>query len=303
MVSPNNNPMVVTYTAPVTSGTPPVTSTCTPASGTLFQLGTTAVSCSATVSEQRASCSFNVTVSAPPHLEKTKTLAFGDSITYGAGNTCPGGSPTSLRWTPEERLMPFAELPPPPPTSYPSVLQSSLRARYTAQNPTVVNAGVPGEPANDSDTRRRFTSALAANQPEILLLQEGINDLHGLDFYGIPYNQGIANLVRALREMSLEARSRGVHVFLGTLLPERADSCRAFAVPPKAKEDLITPTNNQIRSMAAAEGIDLIDLAMIFNGHDSWLGQDGLHPTEAGYNAMANAFFEAIRTKFERLVR
>jgi lysophospholipase L1-like esterase len=166
----------------------------------------------------------------------------------------------------------------------------------------VINAGFPGEAANDGETRRRFTSALTANQPEILLLQEGINDLHGLDFYGIPYSQGITGVVNALRDRSLEARARGIHVFLGTLLPERPNGCRAFAIPPRGKEDLITPTNNQIRSMAAAEGIDLIDLAMVFNGQDSFIGQDGLHPTAAGYSAMAKAFFDAIRAKFERQV-
>jgi lysophospholipase L1-like esterase len=198
--------------------------------------------------------------------------------------------------------MPFAELPPPPSTSYPSVLQASLRARYTAQNPVVVNAGLPAEAVNDGATRQRFTRALAENAPEVVLLQEGINDLHGLDFYGIPYNQGIAGVVRALREMSLEARSRGIHVFLGTLLPERADACRAWAIPPKAKQDLITPTNSQIRSMAAAEGIDLIDLATLFSGQDSYIGFDGLHPTDAGYSAIAKAFFDAIRAKFERPV-
>lgn len=300
MVSPDNNPVVVTFTAPATAGTPSVTSTCAPASGSLFAVGTTAVRCSAPVSGPPVSCSFNVTVSPPPRLEKTRTLAFGDSITFGSNAICVGGSATALRWTPAELLRPWADLPPSPSTSYPSVLQASLRARYTAQNPVVVNAGSPGEAVNDGETRRRFTSALAANQPEILLLQEGINDLHGLDFYGIPYAQGIAGVVGALRDMSLEARARGIHVFLGTLLPERPNGCRAFAIPPKGKEDLITPTNNQIRSMAAAQNIDLIDLAMVFSGQDSYIGQDGLHPSDAGYSAMAKAFFDAIRAKFER---
>ena len=101
--------------------------------------------------------------------------------------------------------------------------------------------------------------------------------------------------------MSLEARGRGVHVFLGTLLPERPDGCRAYAIPPKGDTDLITPTNNSIRGMAAAENIDLIDLATLFTGQvDTLIGQDGLHPTEAGHAAMATAFFDAIRAKFER---
>ncbi len=159
---------------------------------------------------------------------------------------------------------------------------------------------MPGEAANDSDTRRRFTRALNEHQPEILLLQEGINDLHGFDFYGIPYGVGITRLVDALIAMSLEARGRGVHVFLGTLLPERPNGCRAFAVPPRANEDLITPTNLQIRTRAPAAGIDLIDLAMVFSGQDSFIGQDGLHPTDAGYSAIAKEFFDAIRAKFER---
>ena len=70
---------------------------------------------------------------------------------------------------------------------------------------------------------------------------------------------------------------------------------------PKGDTDLITPTNDSIRAMAAAENIDLIDLAGLFTGQvDTWIGQDGLHPTEAGHAEIAKAFFDAIRTKFER---
>jgi lysophospholipase L1-like esterase len=175
-----------------------------------------------------------------------------------------------------------------------------LRGRYTAQNPVVVNAGLAGEAANDSDTRRRFTRTLNEQSPEILLLQEGINDLHGLDFYGIPHATGIANLVRALQDMSNEARGRGIRVFLATLLPERPNRCRAYAIPPRSPVDLITPTNNQIRSMAAAQGLDLIDLFALMEPQlDTLIGQDGLHPTVAGYTAMAQAFFDAIRQKVE----
>ena len=302
MTSPNNNPVPVMYQPPVTSGSPPVTSTCTPPSGSLFAIGTTAVACSATVSDQRVSCSFNVTVSAPPQLEKTRTLAFGDSITFGSSALCPGGTSTSgLRLTLRDLIGPWAEGPLPPPTSYPSVLQQSLRARYTAQAPVVVNAGLPGESVNDSETRRRFTRALNEQNPEIVLLQEGINDLHVFDFYGIPAAQGIRGVVEALRLMSVEARGRGMQVFLGTLLPERPNGCRANAIPPRGSADLISPTNDQIRLMAAAERLDLIDLnAMFVNRVDSLIGEDGLHPTSAGYAAIASAFFDAIKQKFEK---
>jgi lysophospholipase L1-like esterase len=295
-VSPSNTPIAVTFQAPVTTGTPPVTASCVPASGSLFPIGTTAVSCSATVtSSQRLSCSFNVTVSPPPMLSRTKVVAFGDSITFGSGHFCSGLE--SERWTPATLLLPFVD---PPPTAYPNVLLTMLRERYTAQTPVMINAGFPGESANDGETRRRFTRTLNENTPEVLLLQEGINDLHAFESYGIPPAQGITNLVRALRDMALDARSRNVRVFLGTLLPQRPNGCRAYAIPPRGDTDLITPTNAQIRAMATVENIDLVDLAARFEGQiDTLIGQDGLHPTTAGYASIATAFYDAIRQRLE----
>jgi len=166
-----------------------------------------------------------------------------------------------------------------------------MKERYTAQLPTVFNAGLAGETVTDPATRQRFTRALNERNPEIVLLQEGINDLHG----------GITRIVSPLRAMSLEARGRGIQVFLGTLLPERPNGCRAFAVPPRNDADFIRPANDEIRSMAAAERIDLVDLYAVFESHlNEYIGQDGLHPTDAGYSAIAKAFFDAIRAKFER---
>ena len=134
-----------------------------------------------------------------------------------------------------------------------------------------------------------------------MLLQEGINDLHVLALYSIPPAEGARLVVEALRSLSLEARGRGMRVFLGTLLPQRPNGCRAFGIPPKADTDLITPTNDRIRAMAAAEGLDLVDLFAVFNGHATdFLAQDGLHPSDAGYAAIGQAFFDAIKQKLEK---
>ncbi len=299
VVSPNNNPVPVTYQTPVASGSQPVSATCAPASGSLFAVGTTAVGCAATVSESRVSCSFNVTVAAPPQLTKTRMLAFGDSITFGSDGLCPFG-PTSLHWTAIEMLKSSIGELAAVASPYPAVLQGMLKERYTAQSPTVFNAGLSGEFVTESETRRRYTRLLNEQNPEVVLLQEGINDLHVLPFYNIPPSQGSALVVSALRSMSLEARGRGMQVFLATLLPERPNGCRAFAVPPRGDSDLITPTNDLIRSMAATEGIDLVDLYALFADQvDSLIGQDGLHPSDAGYAAIGRAFFDAIKQKLE----
>jgi lysophospholipase L1-like esterase len=78
------------------------------------------------------------------------------------------------------------------------------------------------------------------------------------------------------------------------LLPQRVNACRAYA------PSLIAPTNDLIRSLALTEGATLVDLYQAFTGmENTLLGIDGLHPTEAGYDKMAQTFFDAIRPKLE----
>jgi lysophospholipase L1-like esterase len=172
------------------------------------------------------------------------------------------------------------------PTSYPAVLQTLLTSRYTAQTPVVFNEGLGGEGVTGASTLPRLTSVLGADTPQVLLLQEGINDVNFL----VPTSQVIASL----RELIRTARSRGIRVFLGTLLPERAGSCRARQ--PAA----IPGVNDQIRALAASEGATLVDLYAAFLGRlDVLLGEDGLHPNVAGYEAMAQTFFNSIRDTLE----
>ncbi len=128
----------------------------------------------------------------------------------------------------------------------------------------------------------------------MLLLQEGINDIHR------PGDQAahIGPLVQALRTMTREARSRGIRVFVGTLLPEDPCGCRSFDFVD-GRDDIVT-ANDQIRAMAASEGAFLVDLHQGFAGQTATLlSFDGLHPNEAGYGKMAEMFFDAIRQRLE----
>jgi lysophospholipase L1-like esterase len=127
---------------------------------------------------------------------------------------------------------------------------------------------------------------MAQQAPEAVLLQEGINDLHS----GYLATQ----VVDALRQMVREGQRRGATVFLGTLLPERQGSCRAGN-----PQDSVT-ANNLIRPMAATEGAVLVDLYQAFDGQlGTLLGQDGLHPSTAGYSKIAETFFEKVRQRFD----
>jgi lysophospholipase L1-like esterase len=302
--SPDGSAVAILFAAPVaTGGTPPVTTTCTRQSGSSFDVGATDVACTARdAAQQAATCSFRIAVVAPPRLSATKFLAFGDSITAGViPTTCSAGAPpvprcaTAPVLTLTERLFDIRQLRADrnsSSASYPLKLAALLAGRYTAQSIVVVNEGEPGETAAEGSGR--LPGVLTSQAPEVLLLLEGINDIH------LPGNQAshIGPLVQTLRTMTRDAQSRGIRVFVGTLLPEDRCGCRAFDFAD-GRDDIVA-ANAQIRGMAASEGAFLVDLYPGFAGQTTaLLSFDGLHPNEAGYAKMAEMFFDAIRQRLE----
>jgi lysophospholipase L1-like esterase len=267
-------------------GAQPIETSCTPTIGASFGVGTTTVSCSTVDAQQRtASCSFDVTVVVPT-LPVTSFVAFGDSITWGSNGMCVrrfGGDPTTWAFQDLQSLWANVNA---PSAAYPGVLETLLENRYRLQSFTVAHEGKPGEAVTGSATFPRFVAALDAHAPDVLLLQEGVNDVHG--------RRSPTAIADALGAMIREAKGRGIPVLLGTLLPERDGACRAFA------PERIVPANVQIRAVAAREGAVLVDLYQQFVGQEAaLLDEDGLHPSVAGYARIAETFFNRIRETFE----
>jgi lysophospholipase L1-like esterase len=289
--SPDGRPVTPIFAPVSVSGKTPLQVACTPAAGSAFPVGTNKVTCTATDADARqASCSFTVTVQGQPKLSVTKFTAFGDSITEGVTNPACGtitsfGLATPLQLAHESELLKanvdYA-------TSYPTQLRTLVQGRYTTQSLAVTNDGSAGEFVSDPNTIVRLRTALDAEKPDVLLLQEGVNDLNGLHSAGIP-------MIRdQLQAMVQTARSRNIQVLLGTLLPQRVGACRGYAPSD------IVPMNDAIRTMATANGATLVDLYQAFAGvPDPYIGQDGLHPNASGYQQMANTFFQMIQSKYE----
>ncbi len=206
----------------------------------------------------------------PPTLAVTRILAFGDSMT--AGTTSPA--------------LAFAALTAGLPESYPSKLQGLETDRYSAQSVTVLNAGQPGEFVQDSRTRKRLSGMIGDASPEVVLLMEGANDLNnGTD----TPNTTINATVNALEDMVRDTTGRGITVMLATLPPQR---------PPKGNAaSFLTRYNDALRTMASKKGAILVDVYAQFP--IELIGQDGLHPTEAGYQKLAEIFQSAIAAKWE----
>ena len=259
----------VAYTPQLTGGAPGASVACTPPSGSSLPLGESNVSCTASDSAgQSASCGFVVRVLEPPRLRHTRYLAFGDSITEGVVSPAP------------TLLMQLAT-----PQAYPGLLQMTLAERYTAQAIEVLNRGVAGERLITG--RDRLPDVLDDDLPEVLLLQEGINNLR---------NVPTAELAADFRGMVRTAQRRGVTVLPALLLP--VSEAREAGRP--GTQAGIRAFNEEIRRISLDLGCgEPVDLYTLFQQDLSLLGVDGLHPTETGYVRIAEAFFEAIKARWE----
>jgi lysophospholipase L1-like esterase len=280
LLSATGQPMSVHYNAATTAGgTAPVQISCTPANDSVFNVGATAVSCTATDAKSLTdSCSFTVTVTAPPRISLTSFVAFGDSMT--AGEIVSEGSVRGFRILLLD-----------PAKSYPTDLLSELRARYTLQSGSlsVANQGLKGETAVEGEAR--LTRVLGSGVYQVLLLMEGANDIGDKDT--VTMNRALG----AIERMVQLAKSRGLRVFLATLPPENT---AATCLPNRSTGAGLLPTyNTGLRTVAATTNVTLVDVNAAFNGDLTLIDCDGLHPTALGYQRVADAFFASIRQTLE----
>ncbi len=260
-------PVRATYPLPaVEPSVPGLETTCSPAPGSEFPIGTTTINCQ--TAKQNLTCSFSLEVLPPPRLSRTRFVAFGDSITEGF---------LSLL----EDFLTAA-----PSFAYPTRLELLMNARYLSQSPRVINAGRGGE--TSAEGRSRLPGVLDAEHPDVLLLLEGINEIR---------DRSPDAIAGDLESMVREAQSRGVGVLIATLTP--VSDSRENGRP--GTRDAIDSVNRRIFDLAADTGIDPpVDLFSAFEGDRNLLGNDGLHPSEEGYQKMAEEFLEAIKTRFEQ---
>lgn len=195
---------------------------------------------------------------------QTAYIAFGDSITYGVGDdplrTEPGYSPR---------------------------LQALLQG--AGLNAVVKNFGRPGEDTQQAFVRIDGVLRDNALTGDVLLLMEGTNDIsRGQTPEMIRFN---------LNELAQRAEGRGMSVIHATTIPRL----------PNAKFDPQNITNTElnqtIRDMANFRARRLADPYEVFSATPNLFGayyytgaDDPVgHPNAAGYDLMAQMFFDVIR--------
>jgi lysophospholipase L1-like esterase len=210
------------------------------------------------------------TPSPPPTLRVTRILAFGDSMTEGTTST----------------PLAFHALDAGLPRSYPYKLQAMMTTRYSAQTITVFNGGKAGQRA--SQDRDRLQRLVREVSPELILLLEGANDLNNI--VGST-NAGIDFAVGSMEDMVRDSVARGIPIFVASLPEQRP------GLPNTQHADLVPRYNAALRTMAQKKGAMFVDLNAQFPL--ALIGEDGLHPTEAGYEKFAEIFLDAIRQQYE----
>jgi lysophospholipase L1-like esterase len=141
---------------------------------------------------------------------------------------------------------------------------------------TVFNTGIGGSKATSSIGRTQ--DAINKYHPGFMLILYGINDIiHG---------GNVANIIGALSQMVAICKQNNVVPVLAT-----------YPIPTEGHwlfSGGTTTLNNNIRALAAAQGIKCVDLEPEFmgdNGPDFTLYMpDGLHPNDAGTQIMALSF-------------
>jgi lysophospholipase L1-like esterase len=210
----------------------------------------------------------------------TFVLGFGDSITAGITSTrCDMGGTLRICGTTV--------------TPYPSRVRALLAAAYPSQSFQSETSGVPGECASVSGCtgqsgRSRLTQTIAP-QHELVVILEGINDINS----GQPGSQIIA----ALQAMIQTAKSAGKQVLLCNLTPFRLrEDSQMLPTDPAAWAAL----NAAIDTLAQSEGVGRVNLAAALGTNvNDLISPDGLHPSDAGYQRMAEAVRDKIVERFE----
>lgn len=203
-------------------------------------------------------------------------VVLGDSITDGYG-VQPN---TNARW--------------------PDRLMVRMRADPATRNMAVLNAGIGG---NRLRLDGSGPNALARFEREVLsppgvthlLVLEGVNDLGTLtrDAPATPDQHAalVREMIEALRQIVARARSHGIKVIGGTIMPFGTS---AYYHPDAANEADRAAVNAWIRTPGNFDAVVDFDAAMRDPANPTRLrpdldSGDGLHPSIAGYQAMADA--------------
>ncbi len=154
----------------------------------------------------------------------------------------------------------------------------------------LLNLGIPGITAHDA-LNLELPIALDSH-PDLITIWLGVNDIVD-KVSAISYASDLNTLVSRLRANSPHARIAIANIPDLTLLPFFAQS------DPLVLTRQIQAYNKVIASAAQKYQAILVDLTQQnynLQAHPEYINSDGLHPSDIGYQQLANVFYQALKT-------
>lgn len=194
-----------------------------------------------------------------------------------------------------------------------------LQAEFPVEKGTVkvINAGIGGNTTEMA--RARFEKDVLAHEPDLVIIQFGINDA-AVDVWKTPpatqSRVALSRYVENLRDLISTLRERQIDVILMTPNPLRwtEKMLGMYGKAPYLPGDAegfnvqLKQYVAEVRKLASVEGVTLIDVDRSFQEYGQQPGQtvddlllDGIHPNEAGHRLVADLLLKAIATSPELL--
>jgi lysophospholipase L1-like esterase len=210
------------------------------------------------------------------HADAVSIVALGDSITDGHASTTNGND----RWT--------------------DVLAERLQDSPATNTMGVLNAGIGGnhllvDGLGPNALARFNRDVLAQTGVRYVIVFEGVNDLGGLTRLGeVPIAEHealVAHILSAYQQIILRAHAHGLEVIGATITPYAGSD---YYHPTARDEVDREAVNAWIRAPGHFDAVVDFDKVMRDPSHPDHLlpsydSGDHLHPSPAGYRAMANA--------------
>lgn len=166
-----------------------------------------------------------------------------------------------------------------------------LAARLEAHWGAPVQVPYPGPGGgNSGEALQRIDADLAESRAAVTLLQWGVNDWLLQDCQPDPLACAVVSNIETLVERVKAAGSLPV---LATLTPVNVG---VNDQAPAWREEWVRTVNDEIRAIAASRGALLVDVHAAFDdaGPLRDLFVDHVHPNDAGYEIIADAYFRAL---------
>jgi lysophospholipase L1-like esterase len=219
---------------------------------------------------ERTSWYFLKDVEVNATLKSAAVVTFGDSITDGYNST-----PETNR-------------------RYPDALAALLGATKKTDGLAVLNTAISGNRILRADTGpsaldRFDRDVLRQPGARYVIVLEGINDIGGTFTWDTTRKVTAADLIGAMTTLAKRAHAKGLRIFGGTLLPVGASGYDRPGV-----EEMRQQVNAFILSGNVFDGVVDFDKAVRDPEHPERMltkydSGDHLHPSDAGYAAMAAA--------------